>query len=676
MAQPANDGGRSETSEPAAPTIPTPETCTDCHATSPDVAGTRWLVDFKPDSVHADFDCTDCHTEMSVDDVDPAAARPHGENVVAVTSGVCGQCHDGAVEAYRSHGRLAVGADPDLPKCWDCHGKHDIVSATSTDSHVHPVHLQQTCQKCHADVNLVKRHDTLRSEPITLYENSVHGKATSMGVYVAATCKDCHSARDAEGNRSSHRILGPGNRDSPVFHFNIPDTCGQCHESVTKDYWDGIHGQYVKRGSVDSPVCTGCHGEHGIIDPSDPRSPVSAAKLAEQTCARCHESEVLNARYGRVRPRDTYVDSYHGLKSQAGDARVANCASCHGSHRILPSSDPKSSINPANIQQTCGACHDHIAAQLATTDIHSLGGGAYTGWEAFFQKLYFVLIAVTIGGMLLHNGGDWLRRVAHTRAKPFVQRFTAGEAGQHWVLMTSFIVLVISGFSLRFSEAFWVKWMFGWDGGFVMRGLIHRAAGVVMFVSMFWHLVYFFTPRGRAWLRDMLPAWSDVRHARENMAFIAGVRDEEPRFKRFSYMEKLEYWAMVWGAILMTVTGVMLWFDNSLVSRWGVPRGLVDVMMVIHYYEAWLAFLAIVVWHLYGVLLKPSVYPMNTSWLTGKMPREMYEEEHADGPALPARTKIVRYAELDAPKTDGAPKRSSSLTKIDETDKEDASAIT
>jgi cytochrome b subunit of formate dehydrogenase len=102
---------------------------------------------------------------------------------------------------------------------------------------------------------------------------------------------------------------------------------------------------------------------------------------------------------------------------------------------------------------------------------------------------------------------------------------------------------------------------------------------------------------------------------------------KKPAFGRFSYVEKVEYWALAWGTIVMAVTGFMLWFDNE-VSAW-FSETFLDVMLVIHYYEAWLAMLAVLVWHLYSTVFNPAVYPMNTAWMTGKMELEKYHEEHA-----------------------------------------------
>jgi cytochrome b subunit of formate dehydrogenase len=209
--------------------------------------------------------------------------------------------------------------------------------------------------------------------------------------------------------------------------------------------------------------------------------------------------------------------------------------------------------------------------------------------------------------------------------------------------MISFIVLVLSGFSLRFSESWWVRLIWGWQGGFALRGTVHRVSAVIMVFGAAWHLVYLFTERGRHWFRDMWMSLTDVRQVWQNLLFLLGLRRHEPAYKRFSYMEKAEYWALMWGTVIMTVTGLLLWFD-----QWAshyLPKGFLEVMLVIHYYEAWLATLAILVWHMYSVMFKPGVYPMNPAWLGGRMPKLMYDHEHADGPKLKVRTSRSRPEE-------------------------------
>ena len=108
--------------------------------------------------------------------------------------------------------------------------------------------------------------------------------------------------------------------------------------------------------------------------------------------------------------------------------------------------------------------------------------------------------------------------------------------------------------------------------------------------------------------------------------YYLGRRPDRPAYDRFGYVEKLEYWALVWGSAVMTVTGFALWFENqslSVVPLWGL-----DLATVIHYYEAWLATLAIVVWHFYWVIFNPEVYPMSLVWLDGRLSAEAMEHEH------------------------------------------------
>jgi cytochrome b subunit of formate dehydrogenase len=124
----------------------------------------------------------------------------------------------------------------------------------------------------------------------------------------------------------------------------------------------------------------------------------------------------------------------------------------------------------------------------------------------------------------------------------------------------------------------------------------------------------------------MLPDWQDVTDVRDALLYYVGVRNERPMFRRFSYAEKAEYWALVWGMFVMAATGLMAWFKVFVGER--VPGWWIDVAITIHWYEAILATLAIVVWHIYAVIFDPDAYPMNWAWFDGKMSIEHYEHEH------------------------------------------------
>jgi cytochrome b subunit of formate dehydrogenase len=162
-----------------------------------------------------------------------------------------------------------------------------------------------------------------------------------------------------------------------------------------------------------------------------------------------------------------------------------------------------------------------------------------------------------------------------------------------------------------------------------------------------YHVLYLVVAReGRKLVWDLAPRPKDAFDAIGTMRYYLGLSKVRPQFKRFNYAEKAEYWALVWGTALMGVTGIMLWAKVSvgnLVARWWV-----DVATAVHFYEAILATLAILVWHFYQVFFDPDVYPMNWAWWDGKMPIANYRHEHGlDTEAL---------AEAEEPGRDTGPK--------------------
>jgi len=236
-----------------------------------------------------------------------------------------------------------------------------------------------------------------------------------------------------------------------------------------------------------------------------------------------------------------------------------------------------------------------------------------------------VLISVVIGAMFLHNAIIWRSKaVARRRMQnPSMVRMTENQRWQHIVLLTSFIVLVITGFALKFPDSWFAEAL---GMGEKLRSITHRVAGVIMVGAGIYHLFYLAVAReGRRLIRDFAPARKDAFDVWGTMRYYLGLSREKPQFGRFSYAEKAEYWALFWGAALMAITGIMMWakvWVGNLLARWWV-----DVTTAVHFYEAILATLAILVWHFYQVFFDPDVYPMNWAWLDGKMPVERYREE-------------------------------------------------
>jgi cytochrome b subunit of formate dehydrogenase len=228
--------------------------------------------------------------------------------------------------------------------------------------------------------------------------------------------------------------------------------------------------------------------------------------------------------------------------------------------------------------------------------------------------------------MLLHNFIIWRGKAVARRKLEhrFVTRMPLRFRWQHAALLASFFLLVLTGFALRFPDSWFAAML---SLGERMRHLLHRVAAVVLIgVSIFHFLDVMVTRQGRSLIRDLFPTVDDLKGAWQNLLYYLGFTQRKPEFARFNYAEKAEYWALVWGVFVMAGTGIMLWtkvfFGNHL------PRWWLDVATAIHYYEAVLATLAIIVWHFYQVFLDPDVYPMNWAWWDGKMSLRHYQEEH------------------------------------------------
>jgi formate dehydrogenase gamma subunit len=210
--------------------------------------------------------------------------------------------------------------------------------------------------------------------------------------------------------------------------------------------------------------------------------------------------------------------------------------------------------------------------------------------------------------------------------KSFV-RWALNERVQHWVLAISFAVLVVTGFALKYPDSWWVRPFLAlrWFADF--RSLLHRIAGGAFVLLGFYHMFYMLaTKRGRGLVKAFRPGLQDLRDLSQNVAYNLGRQKHPPKFGHFSYMEKAEYLALIWGAVIMGVTGLMLWFEGftlNLFHRW-----VIDLVTVIHLYEAWLATLAIVVWHFYYVIFNPDVYPLSTGMLDGRITAREMREEH------------------------------------------------
>jgi len=602
------------------PPKPTVDECLACHSD----AGLTHEVNGKQVSLHVDpeafknsihgsmFTCVDCHSDVK------SAAHETTPKKIS-----CATCHADQQAAYdRSHHAKAVASgNTNAATCVDCHGSpHELLPASDPKSRVSHANIPATCGACHGQ-KLVMADGGQSAHMVASYGQSVHGHAVANGSDKAAVCTDCHG---------THEILDAKDSKSPIFKFNVPQTCGKCHDTIAKEFQWSIHGTALAQGNWQAPACTDCHGIHSIKAHSDPNSPVSAQNVAQATCARCHEGVRLSQEFGVAGRRETtYLASYHGLASKLGSQVVANCASCHGTHSIFPSTDPRSTIHPSHLAQTCGQCHPGVTEKFAASKVHvdaPLSADIGSKAVRWIRKFYLGMIFAVIGGMLLHNFIIWRSKVIARRKlqQTFVTRMPLRFRIQHAALLTSFFLLVLTGFALKFPDSWFASML---TLGEHMRGLLHRIAAVILIAVSLYHIFDIaITRAGRQLARDLFPTLDDVRGAWQNLSYYLRLTSQKPEFARFNYAEKAEYWALVWGMFVMAGTGIMLWAKVIVGNH--LPRWWLDVATAIHLYEAILATLAIVVWHFYQVFFDPDVYPMNWAWWDGKMTLHHYREEH------------------------------------------------
>ena len=601
--------------KPEAPAKPSNDDCLACHSDASMVNGKDVHGDAFKASIHGSmFTCVDCHTDIK--------SLPHEMGLAKPT---CATCHADEKAKYDSgvHGKALAAGNQKAASCESCHGNiHEILPASDPKSRTAKINIPKTCAQCHS-----QSIPGVSGKPALAYQESVHGKLVAAGNDKAAVCSDCHQ---------SHDVLAAGDPKSPVFHANIPKTCAQCHAKPAEDFGASIHGKLLAEGNIHVPVCTDCHGVHTIKLTSDKASPVNGKNQGDVACAQCHNNVRMTKEFGIPGGRtDSYNASYHGMANEMGSTRTASCSSCHGTHKILPSSDPASTVNPNNLVKTCGQCHPGANANFAKGKIHldpTLAAQMDFGSKVndYVRQVYSLLIVGTIGFMFLHNLMIFVRKLIDRKKNPpqhvagprVVVRMTKNQRIQHFLLLVSFFTLVVTGFALKYPDA--LHFIFVNE---LVRSYVHRFAGVLMILVSLYHVYYLAsTIEGRQMFMDMLPQLKDASDIVDVFAYYLGFSSKKPQFKRFNYAEKMEYWALVWGTFVMALTGLVIWFKVQSASA--IPRWWVDVATTVHFYEAILATLAIIVWHLYQVIVDPDTYPLNFAFIDGKMSVEHYQDEH------------------------------------------------
>jgi cytochrome b subunit of formate dehydrogenase len=531
-----------------------------------------------------------------------------------------------------------------------------------------------------ANADCLQCHEVAKpGEPDGAGRAGVLAAAFGRSVHKDLACTDCHPGYAAPGPHELPALSDPAEANL-IGKLSAARTldgkpavgapraylaCSGCHAGVLDDLKGSAHGRWLtKDQAAAGATCQSCHGSlHEVPpDPAGDKAGVRAYRLAlSRRCEACHGDERFAKAVGL--PEDVAVswkDSIHGRLVALGSARAPLCVDCHAGrvskdgHRSIAggkvpesavaASDP---IAPGDARvQACGQCHKasnpSFAGLIAHRPLQDTGKIPHLVHVAFSY-----LTTLTLLFFAFHVLVDFiyeLRRRAQKRkelhhdpeAEQVVQRFDIHQRIQHWLMLTGVILLGLTGWPLRGAGAGAVDMaqrvasgsrFMALMGGPHGAGLLHRFAAVLIMLSGLYHLVYLGTlAQKKALPFSMLPMPNDAVQIKQNILFMLGLSKERPRFERFNYLEKFDYWAVFWGIVMMVGSGFIFWFPAE-ISR-VVPTWLVSSALIVHGEEATLAILFLFVVHFYNVHLKPSIFPMNWVWLTGQTTVEFMKDEH------------------------------------------------
>jgi len=588
-------------------------------------------------SAHGHLQCTECHKTVT--------KIPHDQFLPVVK---CEECH---AEEYKlwsegSHGKAFAAKDPDAPDCERCHGDHhEMLPSSSTLAIFYPPNEVKKCASCHGDSKVLGRHKDLRADAVPMYLETAHARGIfEAGLLVSASCSDCHGL---------HKVLPHDDALSSTSRKNSVATCGRCHTSVATTFTASIHGHELFAGNKDAPGCTSCHPGHEVVQVH-----TAGFQLGNvESCGECHEDEIK-----------TYLLSYHGQAWRLGDLRTARCKDCHDYHDVRETTSPLSTVHPSHIVQTCRSCHPYANDKFAGFIPHlHLNDKSHP--QTYYSWLFMTILLVgTMGFFVIHSILWWLRELAESRKRKsekesggesgeYVERFNLVHRLTHAFLFISVTGLAVTGLPLRYAETAWARWIFALLGGVKTAGVLHRIFAALTIVYVGIHFVYLWRLWRRAPKRpllqvafgpsSMVPNWTDVKQFFQHLRwFLFG--GAEPKFGRWTYWEKFDYWAVFWGVAVIGTSGVIMAFPGVF-ARF-LPGWAFNVALIIHSDEAVLAASFLFAIHFFHVHLRPRKFPMDHVMFTGKMKKEeMLAERPAEVEQLEAEGRLeqVRAAQPD-----------------------------
>jgi cytochrome b subunit of formate dehydrogenase len=575
---------------------------------------------------HGGVACSQCHPGTETLPHSARLSEPH-----------CESCHQEEVEevSRSRHAKVIRTVDPRPPRCWDCHGGHEFRPL----SKVSPLEKIRVCASCHQKYS--GRMAGLENGGVLVrsYLDSVHGQTKPGTDKVGATCEDCH------GN---HEILPVKDPRSKVHRLNIPDTCGQCHPEIRKEFESTVHAEIARRHDLAAraALCSDCHTAHAITHTNTP----AFVQDIVSECGICHQDLYR-----------TYRQTYHGQVLQLGSTRVAKCSDCHGAHNIRRPNDPQSLLSASNRAVTCSRCHKEISRLPASARENFVAYHPHADFRDGKGQLSLFLIwrvTLILGTVLLVVWAVhflvWANRNLRNKdpqtepaSEHAILRFKPLQCRLHILAAVSVMGLTLTGLPLKFSRQSWIGAALALLGGPDTAGFIHRVFAVILIGIALFHVFAALFPGNKAnrpirkrflGSDSLLPVKGDWRRFTEMIRWFRN-RGPRPELDRWSYREKFDYWALAITLGGIAISGLFLWyptfFARFLSGYW------FNVAMVTHSYAGLMAVGFFLLIHILNTSLRRKGFPVNDVMLTGRLSEKEFQEERPAHYARLSQSRVL-----------------------------------
>jgi len=660
--------------------------CERCHQQEADAYRKSYhFKKYQEDTRHYPI-CTTCHDPHFKAKKSTMSPVEYKQEIVDVCS-QCHQ-KDIETYIHSRHFHEMEAGNPQAPVCTSCHEKHDIRKPTDPDSRVNALSISNVCNNCHPG-HKESLHRTKNVDPALISCASCHtGHQTDMASIDQAIfkeggifnrCNYCHSnERHTKENLAHGKIMmmdkngGEANcTRCHIYHWNLPGLdpdsvkhrrteCVNCHAKENREYKKSIHGIARAKGITEAPTCTNCHGENDIKKTSQQFTPEGVIKL----CSSCHQDKELMLKF-QINPYvvEGYKDTYHGKMFEMGNVGMtfAVCTNCHGSHSILPPDDPESSVNRQHIVETCKQCHPRANDKFVSYLVHSkkpseaelahgrelaqaedtLKGrsGNAADRSQYNQVNRFVAGAMTlllfsVLGIFGFHTVLWFQRGIRGRFVihgVYYRRFDRFHRFLHILVNLSFLTLAFTGLPQSYAHTNLAKWLFQNVMPLETAQLLHYIAAVVTGFYFLAHLIFLAIKVKKIGWRRMLtgpntlvPRWKDFTDFAAHIKWFL-KKGEHPKFDRWTYWEKFDYFAVFWGVLVIGFTGLLRVNEEFFGSLLG--GGVISLAETIHKEEALLATAFIFVVHFFNTHLRAEKFPMDISIYTGRVEEKEFKEE-------------------------------------------------